>query len=398
VLCYAYQFVFIIISYTAKKKNYPESTSQRLAVMVCARDEESVIGRIIDSLKLQSYPSDKFDVFVLADNCSDSTYDVAVRHGAKAYKRTDKSKIGKGYALDYLVRRIRADSGHDTYDAFLVFDADNTVDENYLTEACRLLGAGYDCITSYRCPSNYGDSWISAGQGMCFLRDTVLLNRARMAIGGVSFVSGTGFMFTRKLCDRLGGGWPFHTLTEDCEFTAWCATEGIRMGYCDSAVFYDEQPISFSESWHQRLRWSRGGIEVFRRYFHRLLRGLFSENFLASFDISLCMAPAYLISIAATVINTVGAIISLIITKDLVLTLTGVLSMLTGVYLGFLCFSIPLTVSEWKRLRARASKKILYIFTFPLFMLTFLPIVCVALVKKNVVWKKTQRKISENNP
>jgi len=51
------------------------------------------------------------------------------------------------------------------------------------------------------------------------------------------------------------GGWPYHLLTEDLQFSAECAAEGRRIGYCEGAVIYDEQPTSFRQSWDQRLRW-----------------------------------------------------------------------------------------------------------------------------------------------
>lgn len=391
-LCYAYQFVYIIISYTTKRRAPDTEKRSRLAVLVCARNEEAVISRLLSSLAEQDYPKDKYAVFVAADNCTDTTARVAREGGATVYERHDTEKVGKGFALDFLIKSIKRELGESAFDAFVVFDADNVAAKNYLTEINKTLALGYDCVTSYRAPLNYADNWITAGQGMCFLRDMVLLNRARMVVGGASFVSGTGYAFTNRLTESFGGGWPFTTLTEDCEFTVYNAVSGTKMGYSDTARFYDEQPTKFRQSWNQRIRWCRGGIQVFVKYIRRLLREIFRGKLLSCLDMAMCMAPAYLISVGVTLVNTVGTVIALALGTSPVEIAISLAVTLAGVYLAFLAFSVPLTVSEWKMLGTSSTKKLLYMFTFPFFMLTFLPITCVALVKRRVVWHQTERK------
>ena len=391
VICYAYQFIYIPISLKGRKRPPETSSFLSFAVIICARNEQSVIGRVIDSLQAQDYPKDKYRVFVAADNCTDETRSVAEAHGAVVYERFDSERVGKGYAMDYLIRRIR-DEYPGEYGAYLVLDADNSVMENYLTQMNKTFALGYDCVTSYRGSANYADNWISAGQGMCFLRDMVLLNRARHVLGSSSFVSGTGYAFTDRLCDGFGGGWPFTTLTEDCEFTMYCTTEGVKMGFCDSARFLDEQPTGFLESWRQRLRWCRGGIQVFVKYIRKILEGLLHGRFFASFDMAMCMAPAYLISVSVALVNTVGSAVAIALGEDPVEIFVTLGLGLLAVYIAFLGFSIPLTVTEWRELGGSAFKKILYMLTFPAFMLTFVPITCVALFKRSGTWQHTKRK------
>lgn len=390
-LCYAYQFVYIPLSPRGRKK--PKETSERLslAVLICARNEKSVIKRVIDSLDKQDYPREKYRVFVAADNCTDETAKVARECGAVVYERTDADRVGKGYAMDFLIRSIKRDF-RGAYDAYIVLDADNILSPDYLTEINKMLREGYDVITSYRASSNFGDNWVSAGQGMCFLRDMVLLNRARHAIGGSTFVSGTGYAFTDRLCESFGGAWPFVTLTEDCEFTMYCSTEGVRMGYCDTARFYDEQPTSFRQSFKQRLRWCRGGIQVFKKYMKRMIGSLFKRHSFSSFDMAMCMAPAYLVSLAVVLVNTVGAAVSLAFGEDPIEIAVTIATGLFGAYLAFLVFGISLTVTEWDALAASDGKKIFYMFTFPIFMLTFVPITFIAFLKPQGTWSHTERK------
>ena len=103
--------------------------------------------------------------------------------------------MGKGYALNWLLERIPVKK----YDGFLVFDADNLLRPDYLTEMNKTFSAGYSIVTSYRNTKNYGDNWISAGYGLWFLREARYLNGARMALGSSCAVSGTGFLFSRRV-------------------------------------------------------------------------------------------------------------------------------------------------------------------------------------------------------
>ncbi len=74
-------------------------------------------------------------------------------------------------------------------------------------------------------------------------------------------ISGTGFLVSSKIIEE-NGGWPYHLLTEDIQFSTVCAANGWRIGYCDDAIVYDEQPVTFAQSWRQRMRWAKGFYQV----------------------------------------------------------------------------------------------------------------------------------------
>lgn len=246
--CYAYQFLYIPIAWLKKQKPLPKGLLHRYAVLIAARNEETVIGSLIESIKRQNYPADRIDIYVIADNCTDCTAKAAKSHGATVFERFDKVRIGKGYALNYLLGKIKK-----IYDAYLVFDADNVVDKNFVREINKTFSAGYDIVTSYRNSKNYGDNWISSGYGLWFLREAQYLNRPRAVLGASCGVSGTGFLFSRRILEQCGG-WNFFLLTEDIEFTAHNIANGEKIGYCPAAVFYDEQPTGFRQSFRQRMR------------------------------------------------------------------------------------------------------------------------------------------------
>ena len=163
-LCYSYQFFYIPVAWWKKDSPHRETTPHRIAVLIAARNEQAVIGNLIDSIKAQDYPAEYVDIFVVADNCTDLTGTVAGAHGATVYFRSNTAQVGKGYALQYLLRCIEDD--YAPFDGYLVLDADNILAPNYITEINKTFSDGYEIITSYRNSKNYGDNWISAGYAL----------------------------------------------------------------------------------------------------------------------------------------------------------------------------------------------------------------------------------------
>ncbi len=163
-VCYSYQFAYILVPYLKKEKPHKPAELHRYAVLISARNEELVIGNLLDSISAQDYPSRLVRVFVVADNCTDKTAKVARAHGAIVYERFNDKLVGKGYALEYLLDRIGEEYG-DVFDAYMVFDADNLLSEDYISRMNETFSDGYRIITSYRNSKNYGDNWISAGYG-----------------------------------------------------------------------------------------------------------------------------------------------------------------------------------------------------------------------------------------
>ena len=272
---YLYQGFYVVVALARRRwrdRRQPEKF-RRFAAIVAARNEEGVIGELLESLQKQNYPGELLDLYVVADNCTDGTAAAARRAGAVVYERFDQTRKGKGYAMDYLFKRLK-EEGRDGYDGYFVFDADNLVDPDFVSEMNRTFDRGYDAVTCYRNSKNFGDNWISAGYSIWFLREARFLNFPRTLLGTNCHVSGTGFLVSARVIEE-NGGWPFHLLTEDIQFSVDCAIRGRSIGYCDTAVVYDEQPTTFRQSWTQRLRWSKGFYQVDREYTLPLLRGCF---------------------------------------------------------------------------------------------------------------------------
>ncbi len=399
-ICYAYQLFYIAVVLAKKERRLGETvTPHKFAVIISARNEQAVIGGLIESIKKQTYPSDLVKIFVVADNCSDKTAEVSRAAGAIVYERFDLSLIGKGYALDFLLDRLNRDYPRDAFDALFIFDADNILSPNYIEEMNKTYSSGYKILTSYRNSKNYGDNWISAGYGLWFLREAKYLNNARMILGTSCAVSGTGFMVDRSVLEDENGDmkWGFHLLTEDIEFSNSSVIDGLCIGYCGGAEFFDEQPTKFSQSWHQRMRWAKGYLQVFAGYGKDLFRGIFGNNKrgdekrrkwsrFSCFDMSLTIMPALILSGMLFIFDFVAAL-TLLCIGDYSGALKLILMPTVEASVIVFIVGIITTITEWKKIHTSVPKKILYAFTFPVFMMTYIPIALVSLFKKRVEWK-----------
>ena len=178
-VCYVYQIFYVFVTLTKKPPQLTAKKNHRYAVIVAARNENAVIGDLIHSIRVQNYPQELIDIFVVADNCTDNTAAVAQEAGAIVFPRFNKEHIGKGYALDYGFSCIRQHYSENEYEAYFVFDADNVLDVNYFREMNKTFDNGAVASTSYRNSKNYGSNWITAGYAVWFMREAKYLSQAR---------------------------------------------------------------------------------------------------------------------------------------------------------------------------------------------------------------------------
>ncbi|MGI5878609.1 MAG: glycosyltransferase family 2 protein [Christensenellales bacterium] len=394
-ICYSYQFVYMIVALLRKPAPLPAASPRRYAVAISARNEQAVIAQLIDSIRRQKYPAECIDIFVVADNCTDETAAVARQAGAVVWERSNRQYVGKGYALAFLFGCIEETRGLGTYDGYFIFDADNLLDEQYIARMNDVFSAGYRIVTSYRNSKNYASNWISAGYSLWFIRESRYLNGARMLLGTSCAVSGTGFLVHRDIILR-NGGWNHFLLTEDIEFTVDSILQGERIGYCHDAILYDEQPVTFGQSWRQRLRWAKGFLQVFHNYGTKMLRGIFAYGGFSCFDMMMAIFPAILLTITGALLNAAGAVVSFLYYDwDTLTLLRSVFETLRNAYGLLFAVGLVTVVTEWRRIHCGALQKIFYTFTFPLFMFTYIPISVTALFKK-VEWTPIGHSIAKS--
>ncbi len=401
---YFYQFIYIFIALIhekrRKKSEYTPKKLHRFAFIIAARNESAVIANLIKSIKAQDYPSELIDVIVIADNCTDNTAEISRMNGAIVYERFDNQLVGKGYALDFAFQKITTDYGDYTaYDGYFIFDADNIIAKNYVSEMNKTFDQGYRVITSYRNSKNFDTNWITSGYSIWFCREAKYLNNPRMLLKTSCAVSGTGYLVNSEIIKKYKG-WKCNLLTEDIQFSVVNILDGEKIGYCSNAMFYDEQPETFKQSWHQRMRWSKGFYQVMFKYGKDLIMMAFKKRqmFISCYDMFMTIAPATLLSFGLLVLNIIFLILAAanpLLFKQLIpITLESAVFAIASFCLLMFSVAAITLITEWKNIIASPKKKIWSLFTFPLFMLTYIPISLVALFKK-VEWKPITHCVSK---
>lgn len=388
-LMYLHQMLYLIVGTFkhCKIKKKGEVFNHRIGIVISARNESKVIGNLIDSIWANDYPRELITIFVIADNCTDDTAQIARDKGCVVMERFDDKLIGKGYALNYLFTRLHNDEqyGDIVPEAYIILDADNVIKTNYISEMNKAFDCGYDMVTSYRNSKNFGKNWITSGYGYWFLHEARHLSNSRMMLHTSCAISGTGFLISKDVV-REYDDWNFFTLTEDIQCSTAYALSGRKVAYCSTAELYDEQPETFKQSWKQRERWAKGFYQVFGKYGGKLILGFFKS--FSCWDIFTTIFPALFITIITLITLPTTSIVALCM-GDMLNAWYACLSLLISIafaYCTLFIIGLLICLTEWKKIHTSWWRKILFTFTFPLFMLTYIPISFVALFKK-VEWK-----------
>lgn len=374
---YGLWFTVIAVLGSLKKCPKPDRAprSLRFAVVVPARNEAAVVGHLVKSLMNQSYPRERFDVFVIPNGCADNTAAVALAAGARVIECNVETH-SKGDVLRFAFSEIPKLG---EYDAYCILDADNLAAPGFLRAANDSLNAGWEICQGYRDSKNPADSWIAGSTSVFFLFMNRFNNRSRVALGMSAALNGTGIILRASLVEKLG--WNVKTLTEDLEYSAICALGGVKIGYAEDAVIYDEQPIGLKDSMVQRRRWFSGGMQCFRL----LGRGLVRKHSLHAVDM-LMVFSAWIVQL----VTMIPGILS--VYAVLLAILAGTLSIRAAVLLGaggfvlsyFACSLLALFVLVLEKKLAR--RMIPTILLFPLFLITWVFANLWAIVTKPPKW------------
>ena len=353
--------------------------NNRFAILIAARNEENVIGALIDSLKKIDYPKDYYDVYVIPNNCTDKTSEISKEHGSKVLECTVKTKV-KADVLRFAFRKLEDKD----YDAYIIFDADNIVDKNYLKEMNTVLNNGHNIAYGLREAKNSNDSWVSGSYAIYYIFMNLFINYSRYNMGVSCLVTGTGFMVSKKIIDKYG--FDTKTLTEDLEYSGFCALNKERVYFAKNAITYDELPVKFMASVKQRKRWTAGTIECMKLYSHKLLKDFLKNGNIASLDICLLYITPYIQVFSFLNILFIPLFRLLKIDLfgfDIHMLITGLISSIAS-YVLTVAFSIIIVMMLKKKVLP-LLKGILF---FPLFIFSWVPINIYCLIKKQDSWEE----------
>lgn len=355
------------------KKDVPKCDKKnKFAIIIAARNEEKVIGNLIDSLKKQNYDKKDYEIDVIVNNSTDKTFEVAKEHGANSIKCEVPVK-SKGEVLRYVFNKF----SNKKIDAYIIFDADNVVHPDFLLHMNDSLNCGYKVAQGFRDSKNYKDNWISGSYTLYYYLQNFFLNLSRKKINSSAFINGTGFMVKKDFIESIDFN-PI-TLTEDVELAGLCAINNVKIDFVKDAITYDEQPTLFKVSLKQRLRWSKGNLQCLRYYHKDLIKGFIKNHNLACIDMYLNYAAA-LVQVLSTLLLFVVIGYNMINFGFEIGTMDIIAFVVS--YIGTLIVTIFVALYNNKSVWSMISALLL----FTLFMITWIPINFVCFIKKDVKW------------
>ena len=366
----------------------PYLPQKKFAIIIPARNEADVVGHLVTSLKNSNYPDNLYDVYVAVNNTTDNSKEVALKAGAKVIDVKVKVK-SKGEVLRYVFNELKDDK---SIDAYIIFDADNIVHQDFLSRMNDTLCSGYRVAQGFRDSKNITDNWISGSYSLYYYMQNFFFNKSRMTLGTSGSINGTGFMVSKEKIDKEG--FDTKTLTEDIEFTAQCSLKNEPIAFVESAITYDEQPVNFKASWKQRTRWSVGSLQCLKIYKFDLLKHFLKTGNSSSFDMFM--------NFFAPIIQVVCLLefIALILFKIFNIQLYDVFSTMFSSGILFLAMSyisgVIVSIFVIKYNKRKSKNVISAIVLFAIFILTWVPINVLCLFKKDLKWEeiKHQRGMS----
>ena len=316
---YVVYYVFLyIVGFIFHKQKYPMvEDKQKFCIFVPCHNEGPVVAATVENYTHIEYAEDLFDIYFIADNCSDDTANIlreAIKNSGKrnfhvlVRKEKDINKRGKPHALRWAIDALESQHlFYSYYDMMIIFDADNFVDATILKH----INSQYASIKDKKKPvmiqcyldSKNHNSLVARGYFQSYRVTNAFWQISKQKLHLNPAIGGTGFAVTTKFLKEIGG-YSCTSLTEDLEIQTIATVKNRRIEYNGNARVYDEKPTKIKQSFVQRTRWAQGHWWLFFRYTPLLLIQLFNpftiKNFFKKLDMIMYLA-ARLFSIVSSV-------------------------------------------------------------------------------------------------
>ncbi|MGI8933328.1 glycosyltransferase family 2 protein [Leptolyngbya sp. BC1307] len=267
-----------------------------VSLLVAAKNEERVIGKLIESLLHIDYPAARYDLWIIDDYSTDQTPqildDLARRYPRlQVVHRGPEAVGGKSGALNLVWPKTQAD-------ILAVFDADAHVPGDLLRHVVPLFdpALGYakvGAVQVRKAIANVRTNFWTRGQKAEMALDSYMQER-RIAVGGIGELRGNG-QFVRRSALAQCGGWNEETITDDLDLTIQLHLQQWDIGLLFTPAVEEEGVTSALSLWHQRNRWAEGGFQRYLDYWRQLAQnrlGWRKSIDMASFWVIQYMMPA----------------------------------------------------------------------------------------------------------
>lgn len=406
-----------IISFRYAFKELPRKKAtamRKISVLVPARNESETIGSLLESVKRQDYPTEHFTLNVIVKDPCDPTIALVEAMGGKTFVVPDQTC--KGEALDGYFKAIGAD-GIAEFDAFVIVDADGVLAPDYLSSLNEALEYDFDIFTTRK--HNLNLLWGKESRSVHSNCSALLWpamedlgNSWRAEHNAPLNLCAQGLMLRRKVVESIGG-WPYHTLTEDCELRLDSFLNDFKTLYYTHAIIYTEEAITHKENYSRRVRWLTGHAQCDRLYRKRIKEQYKREKQNGGRNIA---ARDYLYGYFPFILFAIGTIVSMIagLTLGTMYFIDGdeqwfpaymfLTVMPIGILYGFLMIFTLLTYAVGRDIfrPLPAREKAAMILYMPIYLVEFCPIYLVGWFNahrgKNLEWKETERVKQSETP
>ena len=283
-LLLGYQLLLGLLALSAKMiTSFETEKSRKFAIVVPAHNEEKIISKTVYSLSGLIYPKRNYEVFVIADNCTDNTAKVASSLGATVLERTNTEKTGKGYALRWAFDQIL--QKHDAFDAVIVVDADSLISGNYLEVMNYYLEQGSRAIQSSDLVLPDPGNWSVEATRIGFMLYNYVKPLGRKVLKLNMGLRGNGMCFDADLLREIP--WRAWSLIEDVEYGLNLLLNNEKIDFAPEAIVLAQMPVEAKNAESQRSRWEMGRYGIIKTYTSKFLIKSIKERSAIYFDVFL---------------------------------------------------------------------------------------------------------------
>jgi 1,2-diacylglycerol 3-beta-glucosyltransferase len=265
-----------------------------VSLLVAAKNEEAVIGRLVEDLCSLDYPTSRYDLWIIDDNSSDSTPNLLHRlrqdyDNLNVIRRSSDATGGKSGALNQVWSTTQAD-------IIAVFDADAKVPKDLLRRVLPLFDREQvGAVQVRKAISNSSTNLWTRGQ-MAEMAFDSYVQQQRIAIGGIGELRGNGQFVRRKALVRCGG-WNEETITDDLDLTIRLHLDRWDINLLMLPAVGEEGVTNAVGLWHQRNRWAEGGYQRYLDYWRLIVQNRLGTA--KTVDLVMFMLTQYILPTAA---------------------------------------------------------------------------------------------------
>ena len=411
------QLIYMLFFFLPKKKFPKTKHKNKICVVIPAHNEEDVIyGTIRDIFRKQRYPRELYDVYVIADNCTDKTEFLAKKAGATVIVHIDPDPKHHmvGYAFEYGLKEILKFDKEKHYDFMIRLDADNHINSKFFSLMNDAYNSGAKIARPYESALNMTQNSFTKACGLYYIFDSRCSSRVREVFHLDAHVNGPGSLTDFDIIRRIGG-YDTTTMCEDTEFNWKRMFEKVRCHYVEDAIVYEDLPSTLKDTYYRNKRLGAGNVRLLIKYTPKLFLYTFKnknfsfiENWLTYLFIPICpilciwlpgfYIYAYIYHFLGGDAGFSGSILWfenadwITYTTAMIITMVGVLFLFCGILQASL-----LVLTDYKKMGAKSRKELLSgIILFPLFSIIYVITITIGIFSKPK-WNKVSRNPSHKN-